>query len=79
MENRAAVAAAAEGEEDRAFLLVIATALRGAVVDAAALDRARACSMLLDDISSSQRERESRETGSRRCSSEGEGGKQKVA
>lgn len=41
--------AAAEGEEegDRR----IATALRGAVVDAAALDRARAWSMLIEDIS----------------------------
>ena len=54
--------AAAEGEDDDdRDLLAIATALRGAaaVVDAAALDRARAWSMLLEDISRAARERAS--------------------
>ena len=58
--------AAAKDDEDDDGDLVIATALRGAVVDAAALDRARAWSMLLEDISrwkssarASERERES--------------------
>ena len=58
--------AAAKDDEDDDGDLVIATALRGAVVDAAALDRARAWSMLLEDISrwkssarACERERES--------------------
>lgn len=45
-------AAAAEGDDDRAFA---ASVLRGAVVDAAALDRARAWSMLLEDIGAAER------------------------
>ena len=46
------VAAAAAGDDNDGYLL-IATTLRGAVVDAAALDRARAWSML-EDISKRQ-------------------------
>ena len=58
MENREEAAAA---EVDDGAFLAIAIVLRGAVVDAAALDRARAWSKLLEDISrwrSSEREAE---------------------
>lgn len=79
LEGRAAVAnreeeeaaAAAEGDDDRALA---ASVLRGAVVDAAALDRARAWSMLLEDIGAAERERD----GGRRYSRKEKGRKEKV-